>query len=315
MRNEIGYSVACHKGDAPLLRGCLASIRYFAPHAPICLVIDGNFDTLPFESRYGVSCLRRSDLKNEELKNWSFGYGITKLVALWESPFERAIHIDADAVIWGDIRKNLPMQEWDFVHNEPHEEITDYIQKTQYFDPEFIPEHVKNFNILANPYFNTGVFAFKSCSLNLGECIELLKLRQENIEKFGAGDQGILNIMVFRAMQQGRLGVKQAHLQSVVPALTKGELASRFQFDNGKPVSWKQASVVHWAGPKPYKTNPDVFSLPMDYFREIGMREFGLPDFVSAKVAMRADEIIHRDVPAAVLKAKKIIKRMIGRSC
>jgi len=34
---------------------------------------------------------------------------------------------------------------------------------------------------------------------------------------------------------------------------------------------------------------------------------------VPAKAAMRADEIWHRDVPKAVLKAKRIVKKIIGR--
>ena len=72
MSDEIGFSVACHKGDVPLLRGCLASIRYFAPDAPICLIIDGNFDSRPFEKRYGVSCIRKHDVLSEKLKKLSF---------------------------------------------------------------------------------------------------------------------------------------------------------------------------------------------------------------------------------------------------
>jgi hypothetical protein len=43
------------------------------------------------------------------------------------------------------------------------------------------------------------------------------------------------------------------------------------------------------------------------------MREFGLPGWFPAKTAMRADEIWHRDLPKAVLNAKKIVKKMIGR--
>ena len=43
------------------------------------------------------------------------------------------------------------------------------------------------------------------------------------------------------------------------------------------------------------------------------MREFGLPKWVPALSAMRVDEIWHRDVPRAVLNAKKIVKKMIGR--
>lgn len=81
MFNEIGFSVACHKGDVPLLRGCLASIKYFAPDAAICLVIDTDFDSRPFEKRYGVTTIRRRDVRHTGLRQWSFGPGITKLVA------------------------------------------------------------------------------------------------------------------------------------------------------------------------------------------------------------------------------------------
>ena len=94
MSNDLGFSLACYRGDVPLLRGCLASIKYFAPEAPICLVIDGDFDSRPFEKRYGVQCIRRRDVRHPELKKWSFGAGITKLVAFWESPFERIFHME-----------------------------------------------------------------------------------------------------------------------------------------------------------------------------------------------------------------------------
>jgi hypothetical protein len=43
------------------------------------------------------------------------------------------------------------------------------------------------------------------------------------------------------------------------------------------------------------------------------MREFGLPGWFPAKTAMRVDEIWHRDVPKEVLKAKKLVKKMMGR--
>jgi hypothetical protein len=313
MSNEIGFSVACHKGDVPLLRGCLASIKYFAPDAPICLVIDTDFDSRPFEKRYGVTTIRRRDVRHPNLREWSFGYGTTKMVALWESPFELAIHVDADAVLWGDIRKNIPSCDWDFVYNEPHEKITDFVQNTQYFEPDFVLNNLHDFNWRGHPYFNTGVFAFRKGALNVAEYIRLMKIRHLHIDKFGMGDQGVLNIMVFFASQKGSLRAIQAHLQSVVPVLSRSELESRFQIQKGKPVPWAQPTVIHWAGPKPYTTNPEVFSLPMDYFREVGRREFGLPGWFPAKTAMRVDEIWHRDVPKEVLKAKKLVKKMMGR--
>jgi hypothetical protein len=106
----MGFSVACYRGDIPLLRGCLASIRYFAPDAPICLIADGDFSTKEFEKVYGVQVIRRKDVRNPDLKKWSFGFGITKMIGFWESPFDIVFHVDADAVLWGDIRKNLPQE-------------------------------------------------------------------------------------------------------------------------------------------------------------------------------------------------------------
>lgn len=97
-----------------------------------------------------------------------------------------------------------------------------------------------------------------------------MSARTALIGSFGAGEQGILNIMVFRAMREGRLKDKQAHLQSAVPLLSKSELELRFHVQNGEPVPWTQPTVVHWARPKPYTTNPDVFSLPMDFSVRLG---------------------------------------------
>lgn len=313
MSNELGFSVACHKGDVPLLRGCLASIRYFAPDAQICLVIDTDFDSRPFEKRYGVTTIRRRDVRHPGLQKWSFGPGITKLVAFWEAPFERIFHVDADAVLWGDVRQNVPDSEWDVVFNEPHEEITDYIQRTQYFDPQLIFEHIEPFPWQGNPYFQAGVVCVKRGALDIQEYLKMLEGQRKNPDVFINMDQGILNILVFRATKSGRLRALSAHLQSVVPVLAKADLEQRFRLADEKPVQWGKPTVIHWAGPKPYTTNSDVFSLPMDYFREVGMREFGLPGWFPAKTAMRVDEIWHRDVPRAVLNAKKIVKKMIGR--
>jgi hypothetical protein len=313
MSDDIGFSVACHKGDVPLLRGCLASIRYFAPDAPICLVIDTDFDSRPFEKRYGVTTIRRRDVRHPGLRQWSFGPGITKLIAFWEAPFERIFHIDADAVLWGDVRQNVPDSEWDVVFNEPHEQITDYIQRTQYFDPQVIFDHIESFPWQGNPYFQAGVLCVRRGALDVDEYLRMLEGQRKNPDVFINMDQGILNILVFRAVNNCKIHPLSAHLQSVVPVLSKPELESRFQIRDGKPVPWVQPTVVHWAGPKPYKTNPDVFSLPMDYFREIGMREFGLPKWFPTKTAMQIDEFLHRDVPRTILNAKQTIKKVIGR--
>ena len=308
---DLGFSVSCCKGDIPLLRGCLASIRYFAADAPIILMIDGAVDSRPFEKTYGVIPKRKHDIKNHVLKELSFGYGVTKMPALWEAPFERVIHIDADVVLWGDIRKNLPEGDWDFVHNEPHEVITDYIQRTQYFDPNKVFDHIQHFEWENNPYFNSGVFACRVGALDLDEYSSMLRIQKENPGLFFQ-DQTYLNIMVFRACRTGNLKRHMAHLQTCVPVINNNTLQNQFRFSNGIPIIYEKPTSLHWAGPKPYTTNQDLFSLPMDYFREIGMREFGLPFWFPVKKAMNIDEFFYRDFPKMILKGKRFIKKYLA---
>jgi hypothetical protein len=235
------------------------------------------------------------------------------MVAFWESPFEQIFHVDADAVLWGDVRKNLPSVEWDVIFNEPHEEITDYIQRTQYFDPARIFNHIEPFDWKGNSYFQAGVVCVRRGVLDLGEYLQMLEGQRAHPDVFINMDQGMLNILVFRALKAGKIKAAQAHLQCVVPVIAKPELESRFQMRYGKPVPWVQPTIVHWAGPKPYKKNPEVFSLPMDFFRELGMREFGLPKWFPVDLAMRSDEFKCRDVPRKIFNTKQFVKKMIGR--
>ena len=310
MSNELGFSVACSQIYKPLLRGWLESIKYFAPDAPICMVIHGEMETRKLERDYGVQCIRQKDVKNPSLRKTCWGYG-TKPVAFWEAPFEYILHIDVDAVLWGDIRMNLPRTSWDVVYNEPHEQITEFIQNTQYFDPHKIFRYIPEFDWHGCPFFQAGVLCVRKGSLDLDEYLRMVELQNKYPDVFICGDQGILNILVFRALKEGKLNARQAHLQSVVPVLSKNELEERFQIRAGHPIPWKQPTVIHWAGPKPYKNNPDVFSLPMDYFREIGMRKSGLPKWISADWAMRLDEMTHRDFPASVTNFKKYVQKYL----
>jgi len=312
MGDELGFSVACSRAYIPLLRGWLESIKLFAPDAPILMMVDGPMDTKPFEKKYGVIVMRRADIKDVGLRKTCSGYG-TKPVAFWEAPFKYVFHVDVDAVLWGDIRSNLPIGDWDLIHNEPHEDITDFIQKNQYFDPAKIFKYVPEFDWQGCPFFQAGVICVKTGSLDLDEYLRMVELQIKYPDIFINGDQGMLNILIFRAMKAGKLKVNQAHLQSCVPVLPRSELEVRFKIKDGNPVLWKKPTVIHWAGQKPYTTNPDVFSAPMDLFRLSGMFKAGLPHWMPATTALRADEYMYRDVPKHILNAKKCIKKMVGR--
>jgi hypothetical protein len=313
MSDTLGFSVACYQGDVPLLRGCLASIRHFAPDAPICLIADGDFSTRAFEKEYGAVTIRRADVRNQDLRKWSFGFGLTKMVAFWEAPFDVVFHVDADAVLWGDIRHNLPDIIPDVVINEPHEIITPYIQKTQYFDPERIFSIFPEFDWKGLPYFQAGIVCVRRNQLDLDQYIRCLELQRKHPDLLVNGDQGILNLMVFSAFRAGKLNFAEAHLQSVVPVLEREELSQRFRIGPEGPIPWSQPTIIHWAGPKPYGSRPETFPEPMDYFRMKGMRETGWPTWIAAEQGLRWDEWRCRTWPKQVMSAKRLVKRCLGR--
>lgn len=303
---EIGFSVSCYKGDLPLLRGCLASIRYYAPDAPICLVIDGTFDVKPFVKAYDIIPIYRQQVRNPDLRRWSYGFGITKMVAFWEAPFEYVFHIDADCVMWGgDVRSNLPSDEWDVVYNEPHETITPYIQRTQYFDPDQIFNYIPFFPWQGNPYFQAGVVAIKKGVLDLDEYMRMLEGQRRYPEIFVNGDQGMLNILVFRALKEGRLKAFSTHLQTVIPVCQPSDLNQQFYIHSNQPHSVSNPTVLHWAGPKPYLKERHPFSDPMTFFRGKGMRECGLPSWLPVQLGMRFDEFTCRSLPRFKQRIKK----------
>lgn len=312
MRDSLGFSVSCYRGDLPLLRGCLASIRTFAPDAPICVFTDGDFSISRLARVFNIIHIPRSAVRNPLLRKRSYGYGLTKMVALWEAPFERIIHVDADAVLWGDIRLNLPLGYWDFVYNEPHEVITDTIQRQQYFSPELISPLLEKFDWKNRPYFNTGVFAARVGCLSLDSYLQCLDFLESNYDSFPCMDQGILSLMVFKALDSGFITAQQAHLQTVVPVLDPVDLNRSFAFKTNQPVLLNRPTVIHWAGPKPYIYDNHPFSTPMHYFRFKSMVYCGLPRWMPPQLALRLDEMLSRLIPRFIAGLKQKLRSLIS---
>jgi hypothetical protein len=271
--SEFGITLSCFQGDYPFVTGCCASIRAYQKDVPICLIADGAFAADDLKAQYGVTVLYPDDV-NPRLRV-SCGYGLTKMIAFWHSPFERFMHIDSDTIWWGDILRGLPWRDYDFIYNEPHEIITPEIQKSQYFDPDKLFGHVPEFPWKGKPYFNTGCFVARRGILDLDEYLRLLELQQEQRDIFISGEQGILNYMIFSRVARGEITALSWPLQAVVPVIADRDLRSRFQFRQGQPVlNDSDRRVIHWAGPKPYLVNnKSVFLDPMVHYRMVYLQD------------------------------------------
>jgi hypothetical protein len=102
---DFGVLIACTARDLPLARGCCASVRHFMGDVPMCLLVDGPCAVADLARTHGAGVLTRADVEHDVLRQRSFGWGLTKMIAFWESPWSRFLLLDADTIVWGDVRE------------------------------------------------------------------------------------------------------------------------------------------------------------------------------------------------------------------
>ncbi|MBO1067946.1 MAG: hypothetical protein HEQ13_00340 [Dolichospermum sp. DEX189] len=77
-----GVITACYKGDYFLAKATCASVRFFMPDVPICVIVDGDLDIQELKDVYNVYELRIDSLEHIELRKLLAGSGKSKLAAL-----------------------------------------------------------------------------------------------------------------------------------------------------------------------------------------------------------------------------------------
>jgi hypothetical protein len=265
---NFGIIITTYLGDFHLTKGLLASIKYFAPELPICIIQDGDFDMSRELGTYNIQCvLKKSDVKNSFLRENCFGSRCTNMIAFWESPFESFLYLDSDTVLWGNICTDIE-RKVSFIHNTPHEPYNDYIYKTQYCDFERLFNHVDPIAYPKYHLFNAGVFYSKGNIFDLEVFKKLFYLWKEDRSLMPAEPQGMINYLVFHNFEKNKLNVTEHPLQTVVPVKTPSELKETFTFENGVPIV-KNNTVIHWAGTKPLLMHRrETYIEPMVFFRK-----------------------------------------------
>ena len=310
-----GVNIACCRSDYLFAKACCASVRRHLGDVPICLFVDGDFSVRNLCRAYGARALYARDVADVELGKRSYGYGLTKMIALWESPFERFLYLDADTIVWGNLLAALDVEQADFIFNEPHEKYTEHVLKGQYFDYDRLFKHTKAFRWQGLPFFNSGVFIARRGLFAKQEYYELLELKREDPSLMGAGEQGMLNIMVFRAALEGRITIARAPLQAVVPVIPMDELRCRFQVVNGDArVHPDDRTVIHWAGVKPFSLRSDVFREPMSYYRRLSMAECREPLAFLGSAVLYCEDLrtnFRQAIPPGLRRALVRVKRQV----
>ena len=316
MIEDFGIIIACCQQDYLFAKGCCASIRHFLGEVPICLIVDGTFSVSDLEKTYGVQVINHLNVKHEVLRQRSFGWGITKMIAFWESPWENFLFLDADTIVWGNILKFANFKDYDIIIDKPCYDYSDEGISKYFFD---IPELEQNFPDFRwqnhrSDYFCTGTFFAKRNIFSLEEYIEILDFIPQHPKVFAfGGEMSFLNFMIFRASDAGKIRLGQVDMQLIVPDFDQKELKKRFPVESTGPVvQGEDATVIHWCGPKPTVATSKAYADPMSFCRRKFLHDSqGLTGLGSEVVLRRED--LQRDIAVYNKKVRRKLTKVMPK--
>jgi hypothetical protein len=295
--NKFGIVIPCFEGDIHFVRALCCSIRYFVGDVPICLVVDGDFSTKDLETNYKVIVLKREDISSTKLREKSFGYGLTKMIVFWESPFEKFLLIDGDTLLWGNILKVVEdlNYDFDFIVDRPNcPPSSEYINKF-YFDTNKLEKIDPQFKWQNRDYFNSGVIYGRRGILDLDEYLYHLDLHIDRTNNstfinnsflFKPGEMGFLNYIFYKLDDLNKIKLRQLKLQIMVNDYIleyKRPGFDRLPCDRDKNINKNVDPIVlHWAGQKPFFLFDKTYSWPMNLFREKYYQDnYGYPSLLA----------------------------------
>jgi hypothetical protein len=268
---HFGFVTGCHSGDKFMVQATLASIRHFCPEVPICLVADGDVDVSELEKQYGLIVLRTKALPDLKMRDLCCGSYYAKLSAMWEGPFDYGVWLDADAILWGDIRPKLE-KAFDFYIFSCNgmsdlQDAPTWLTHYQH-DPNLLKQFDPEFDWKRNPYFCSGTFAFRKNVVPFEMWLEVQSWRDQCSGLFGWGEMGMLNYCIHSLNQKGKIRVGISDLQH----LRSEQGIDEFFQDLGNcgwhlPKSVTRPRVAHFCGSKPYFHNYRAYCKPFTIAR------------------------------------------------
>lgn len=299
--------MAACDSDFHLATATLASVRLHMPDVPVCLIYDGTNGLRGAEAAYDLTVIRRDDVRDGRLRDRSFGFGLTKMVAWWEAPFDRVLYLESDTVATGDLRAIAPLDDVDVLIDVPEVCWGEQIVDEHFFNPAQVEEHVPGFDWRAHvpDLMTPGTYFFRRGCLSLDRYVELLDLHHRT-GMFRAGEQGIINLMIFEAADAGELRLEQARFQTLVSDFPRREIEQRFAL---AAQTGAQAWVMHWAGPsKKYAWRSAIHTFYRRQFQRDTHRSLGW-------LSMRFHDALwlaQRGVRRAETRAKIGVRRLVS---
>lgn len=276
-----GFVTGCYAGDKFMVQATLASMKYYCPSVPICLVVDGTFDVSDLEREYDLIILRVPELPSAGMRKLISGNPRAKLAAMWEGPFEFFVWLDSDAIVWGDfttqIQKDLDFQIFWKEFESPNCNQTENQQdaasegfKHYYFDPEKLQRFDADFKWWGQNYFCDGTFACRRNAIPFEKWVEVVSWSAKNYNPWPSGFycMPMMNYLVHSMAQRGELKIRSADLQHVwghhgIAELEKDCDGCGWHF----PKIIKRPRVAHFCGRKPFILDRKAYSRPFTIAR------------------------------------------------
>jgi hypothetical protein len=238
------------------------------PETQVCFLYDGPQAPEFLKALPGARTLDRSAVRSEILRERSFGPGITKMIAFFESPFEKFLFLDADTVVVGDVSRIPEWEDYDIIADRGGHYDDAEIDRW-FFDTKSIESVVPSFDFRSHrgDYFCTGTFFARRGSLSLDRYLEMLDLNVKHPGLFKFWEMGFLNLMIFEAKDAKTARVDGVGYQRVVRDYDPKELERIFIKALNDPAGTDTALVYHFPNPKQFLYQRSVYSEPMTYFR------------------------------------------------
>jgi Mannosyltransferase putative len=239
-----GIIVLVSAGDVYLAKACCASIRHSMGDIPITLLVDGpNTDTAELQRLPNVKRMVAQEVVDHEYAKLCTGFWV-KLLVHWKSPYERFLYLDADTLVWGDLRAYAKFDQFDFIGayrftNEIKLKTAEEIHRCL-FDVDIVRKWDPALDWHGQELINAGAF-FARRGVFARE--NLMALRRLNCWR--CYDNGVLQYLFWRALREGIPRAGGYRLQ-LFPADETSRPEDRFL-----PRDGQHPAIIHWITRKP----------------------------------------------------------------
>jgi hypothetical protein len=240
-----GVVIAVWDGDVYLAKACCASVRESMGDIPITLLVDGAAtDTRELQRLPGVQRMVVQKVADAEFLRLCTGNSWTKLLLFWMSPYERFLCLDADTLVWGDVRRYAEFDKYDFIaagrFNNPNNLETSEEVHRGVFDVDVIKKLDPAFDWRGREAINAGVFFARRGVFSKANLMQLRRL-----DCWRCYENALLIYLYWRALREG-VPPMGGHKLQLFPADETSRPEDRFLARD-----CQQPAVIHWITKKP----------------------------------------------------------------